>query len=290
MSHQPLYVVVSPVRDEARHLRETLSSMLGQTVRPHCWVIVNDGSTDDTGSIADQWALEHSWIRVVHRADRGHRAAGGGVVEAFKTGYALVETEPWEYLTKLDGDLSFETDYFERCLREFEQDPKLGIGGGVIWNIENGRRVFEQHPDFHVRGATKIYRRACWDQIGGLVTATGWDTIDEVAANMAGWTTRTFREIELNQLRGTGSVEGPWRDSVKNGKAAYMAGYHPAFLIARAARRSVRPPILVAGAGLIRGYFGVAIRRRRRAIGQAHLRYVRQQQRNRLLGRPTMWR
>src|SRR5690606_28465058 len=149
-----------------------------------------------------------SWITVVHRPDRGYRAAGGGVVEAFYAGYARAREEQWDFIVKLDGDLSFAPDYFERCFENFAADAQLGIGGGTVCRLDRGRSRIAAigDPPFHVRGATKIYRRSCWDRIKPLVMAPGWDTIDEVKANLYGWRTRTFPDIELLQHKRTGAA------------------------------------------------------------------------------------
>ena len=106
------------------------------------------------------------------------------MVQAFEAGYEIVEDTAWDYLVKLDADLRFGDDYFASCLRAFEKDKTLGIAGGRIYNLVGNERTAEPHPDFHVRGATKIYRRACWADIGGLVQESGWVTFDELAANM----------------------------------------------------------------------------------------------------------
>ena len=153
------------------------------------WIIVNDGSTDRTGEIVDRFATEHPWITVVHRENRGFRKSGGGVMEAFYEGYKAIQHQDWEFLVKLDADLTFEADYFEKCFEHFQQDPNLGIGGGEIRHDIAGEMKAEKNPSFHVRGATKIYRRDCWEAIDGLWSASGWDTIDEVKANMKGWKT-----------------------------------------------------------------------------------------------------
>src|SRR5258705_4305470 len=168
------YVVISPVRDEGVYLRFTVESMLAHTIRPVEWVIVNDGSTDNTAAIIDEYASQHPWIRAVHRDNRGFRKAGGGVVEAFNDGYRALSNDNWQFIVKMDGDLTFQPDYFEKCLNNFQRDPRLGIGGGVICYIENSVKRIEFCPEFHVRGATKIYRRACWEAIGGVLAGPGW--------------------------------------------------------------------------------------------------------------------
>jgi len=285
------YVIISPVRNEAKYLPLTVGSLARQTIRPRRWVIVDDGSTDDTGEIADEAAKQHDWIHAVHRADRGFRRAGGGVIEAFYSGYQVVENDAWDYVVKLDGDVSFEQDYFERCFAHFSADPRLGIGGGLICNLRNG--VVEEEskvdPRFHVRGATKIYRAECWRAIGGLIRAPGWDTLDEVKANMLGWATRTLEDIPAIHHRPTGAAYGRWNDLTKNGLANYVAGYHPLFMFVKCIRRLVERPYLIGSAALWFGFLKGYVKRIPRVDDKALIRYFRQQQINRLLGRKSLW-
>src|ERR1019366_5407615 len=109
------YVLITPVRDEEAYLRFTIDCMVAQTIRPVEWIIVNDGSTDATGKIIDEYARQYPWIQGVHRENRGFRKAGGGVVDAFNGGYRALESKDWDFIVKLDGDLSFAPTYFERC-------------------------------------------------------------------------------------------------------------------------------------------------------------------------------
>jgi poly-beta-1,6-N-acetyl-D-glucosamine synthase len=167
------YIVISPVRNEAEHLPGTIESLAAQSIEPLQWIIVDDGSTDDSERILKAAADKHSWITIVKRADRGSRRPGTGVIEAFYDGYAQVAHQDWDYIVKLDGDVSFESDYFERCFGEFQKESTLGIGGGTVCNLREGKLAPEApfDPIFHVRGATKIYRRACWDKLGELIRA-----------------------------------------------------------------------------------------------------------------------
>lgn len=292
MPEAPYLAVVTPVRNEEARFAETVRSVVDQQLRPTRWIIVDDGSTDDTGKFADEAASSHPWITVVHRADRGHRKQGGGVVEAFYDGYRLLEGEPWEFLGKLDGDLAFEPDYFAKCLARFEADPKLGIGGGSVWSRTETGGLYNDgkgDPRFHVRGATKIYRRATWDAIGGLLQATGWDTLDEVKANMLGWRTYTFADRRTIQLKTTGAADGTWKNWFKNGVANYMVGYHPLFMGVKCARRLFERPFLVVGCALWAGFLSGYLRRLPRGIDRDVIGYLRQQQLNRLLLRESLW-
>lgn len=292
------YAVITPVRNEADHVRKTIDSVVAQSVRPALWVIVNDGSTDGTGEQVDEAAREHAWIRVLHRPDRGFRKSGGGVIEAFKEGLELLARTiqqaggpRWEFLVKLDGDLLLPPEYFERCFKHFQADSKLGIGGGVVCAERDGQWVEEVKgdPPFHVRGATKIYRRACWEAIGGLLSAPGWDTLDELKANMLGWRTYTFREVKLLQLKSTGTADGTWKNWVKNGRANYITGYHPLFMFAKCLSRLRERPYGVISAGLLYGFMSGYFQKVQRVQDEDLVRYLRRQQMNRLLGRESLW-
>ena len=284
------YVVITPVRDEEAYIAHTIQSMVAQTVRPEEWIIVNDGSTDGTGGIIDDCAAGHPWVRAVHRRNRGFRQSGAGVVEAFDVGLQTVGYVDWQFLVKLDGDLSFEPDYFEKCLGNFQQDSKLGIGGGTIYNLVNGKKEVERTPAFHVRGATKIYKRECWDAIGGLWPVPGWDTMDEVKANMLGWSTLSFSDLPLTHYRFTGSAEGFWSGFVKNGRANYICGYHPLFMLIRCVNRLFRVPYAVGSLGLAYGFVTAYLKRIPRVNDPSVIAYLRQQQMHRLMGKRSIWK
>ena len=211
-------------------------------------------------------------------------------MNAFYDGLELIQSPDWDFLVKLDADLIFSTDYFEQCFARFDANPRLGIGGGAIFHNMNGCLVLEDNPRFHVRGATKIYRHDCWDQLEGLVRAPGWDTIDELKANMLGWSTRTFIDVQVTHQRFTGSEDGAWKDCVKNGRANYIAGYHPLFMLAKCIRRMAAKPYGKAAVALWWGYLSSFLKR----IPQIHdkdlIKYTRNQQMRKLLLLETIWK
>jgi glycosyltransferase involved in cell wall biosynthesis len=284
------YAVITPVRDEEEFLPETIASVTAQAIQPQTWIIVDDGSTDETPRIAEAAAANFPWIRVVRRANRGSRQPGGGVIGAFNEGYALIGGD-WEFLVKLDGDLSFGPDYFEKCFGWFEKDPKLGIGGGTICQNRNDQLIAEApgDPAFHVRGATKIYKRECWDAIGGLLQAPGWDTVDEYKANMLGWNTYTFADVRLRHHRPAGDAQGTWKNWVKNGLANYVAGYHPLFMGFKCAKRSFSRPYVLGALGLSVGFMSGYFRGQAQVNDPQLIRYVRQQQLRKLSFRESLW-
>jgi poly-beta-1,6-N-acetyl-D-glucosamine synthase len=283
------YCVITPVRDEAQYILGTIKSILNQSIRPIEWIIVDDGSTDATGVIIDQYAQKYSWIRTLHRKDRGRRSTGGGV-EAFLHAYPLLQSHDWEYLVNLDSDLTFAPDYFERCFEYFHNTPNLGIAGGTIYAKVGDHLHLEKAPTFHVRGGTKIYQRACWDKLGGLFCGLGWDTVDEVKANQLGWTTRTFPDLRLVHQRPSGAVWGRWGHAVNDGEADYIVGYHPLFFCLKCARHIFNSPYLIRSFGIAYGFLRGMVRRTPRLGDRALVAYLRNQQLRRLVGVSSIWK
>jgi biofilm PGA synthesis N-glycosyltransferase PgaC len=283
------YCVITPVRDEEQYILGTIDAVLNQSVRPVEWIIVDDGSTDATGAIIDRYAQKYSWIRALHRENRGYRSTGGGV-EAFLDAYSLLQSRDWGYLVNLDGDLIFAPDYFERCFEYFHKTPNLGIGGGTIYAKVRHHLHMEKAPAFHVRGATKIYRRECWEKLGGLFCGLGWDTVDEVKANQLGWTTRTFPDLRLVHQRASGAVWGGWGHAVNDGEADYIVGYHPLFFWLKCARHIFKAPYLFRSLGIAYGFLRGLVRGTPRVGDQALVAYLRNQQMRRLVGVSSIWK
>jgi poly-beta-1,6-N-acetyl-D-glucosamine synthase len=285
------YVIITPVRDEVDYIQQTINSVVSQTWKPAEWVVVDDGSTDGTSELLDKVAVDYPWLHVIHHKNRGFRASGSGVMEAFYVGYAEILVSSWDFLVKLDGDLTFEPWYFERCIQNFITNSKLGVGGGKVCIMDNGCPRLEHlgDPPFHVRGATKIYRRECWEMIKPLVKAPGWDTIDEVKANYYGWETKTFYEIELIQLKATGTADGKWKDFYKNGVSDYICGYHPAFMLAKCLKRVIEKPFLLNAVGHLWGYVNAYVQKKPRDYDVKVVKYLQQQQMRRLMMQSSIY-
>ncbi len=283
---EPIYVVITPARDEEAWLRFTIESMVAQTCRPAEWVIVDDGSSDGTGAIIQEYSRRYPWIRGFARGDRGRRLPGAGVVEAFYEGYHSLQCHDWEFVAKLDADLSFAPDFFRRALVHFLRQPRLGIGGARLYTVNNGSAQPETGPHFHVRGATKIYRRRCWEAIGGIPVAPGWDAVDEIRAGMGGWMTESFADLIALHHRPTGGA-GRWRDMIKRGQGCYIAGYHPLYVAARCLRHLGSKPYLLGSVGMSAGFISGYLSGVQR--DPALVRYVHEQQWRRLWGGTTMW-
>ncbi|MCX7727101.1 MAG: glycosyltransferase, partial [Chitinispirillaceae bacterium] len=252
--------------------------------------IVDDGSKDKTGEIVESYAAKHNWIRVIHRKDRGYRNSAGGEIEAFYDGYNLIKEEKFDYIVKLDGDISFSKDYFELCFNKFKEDPRLGIGGGCIASVKKGKLLFEENPEFHVRGATKIYKYECWKEIEPLPPIPGWDTLDEVKANMKNWNTKSFKDILIIQHKYTGKANGEWKDNTKNGRANYICGYHPLFMITKCLFRFFKNPFSIAPFALFYGYISGYFYKIPQVKDKELIKYLRTQQLRRLFFQKSIWK
>jgi len=150
--------------------------------------------------------------------------------------------------------------------------------------------ILEKHQAFHVRGATKIYRKDCWDAIGGLLKAPGWDTLDEVKANMMGWKTQSFTDLKLAHYRPTGAADGTWLNYVNNGTANYISGYHPLFMLLKCIKRLTEKPYIVVSAGLMYGFISGYIKRIPQVEDRELISYLRKQQMKQLLFQESIWR
>jgi glycosyltransferase involved in cell wall biosynthesis len=289
------YVLVTPCRDEARFARRTLDSVISQTATPDLWVLVDDGSTDDTPEILEEYARRIPWIRVVRRDDRGDRKLGGGVIDAFYAGYATVDPASFEYVCKLDLDLELPPRYFERLMSRMEANPRIGACSGKAYFLPGGGDapparfpledprplVSEKIGDDHALGMAKFYRVACFRQIGGFVRELMWDGIDSHRCRQLGWIAASFDDPEIRfvHLRPMGtSHRNWWTGRVRHGFGQYFMGTTPAFMLASAAYRMTRPPLLVGGAAMLWGYFGSMVKRAPRYDGPEFRAFLRKYQ------------
>ncbi|MEO1677757.1 MAG: glycosyltransferase [Pseudomonadota bacterium] len=255
---QSAYVLISPCRNEAPFMRRTLDSVLAQTAPPALWVIVDDGSTDETPEILGSYAERHPFIRIVRRPDRGRRAVGPGVIEAFYAGLETVDLEDFEYLCKLDLDLDLPPGYFEQLIEQMRTDARLGTCSGMPYFLNSaGQQVSERcGPEMSV-GMTKFYRRACFQDIGGFVPQVMWDAIDCHTARMRGWRAIAIDDpaLAFEHLRPMGSSEkGVLNGRRRHGFGQYFMGSDPAYFAATALYRTTRPPYLIGGLAMIQGY------------------------------------
>ncbi|MEJ6396211.1 glycosyltransferase family A protein [Gymnodinialimonas sp. 2305UL16-5] len=259
MSDPRAYVLISPCRNEADYMRRTLDSVVAQTVPPALWVIVDDGSSDATPQILADYAARHDWIRVVPKPDRGHRAVGPGVIEAFYAGLETVSLEDFAYLCKLDLDLDLPPRYFETLIERMQTNPRIGTCSGKPYVRRGDQLVSERRGDEMSVGMTKFFRRACFEQIGGFVREVMWDAIDCHKARQMGWIAVSWDHDDLNfeHLRPMGSSQvSIYEGRRRHGRGQYFMGSDPLFYAATCAFRMAEPPYVLGGLAMLQGYLG----------------------------------
>ena len=282
------YLVVSPCRNEAEYARQTLDSMVAQTHRPALWVIVDDGSTDETPAILAEYAAAHDWIRIVPKPDRGHRAVGPGVIEAFYAGLETVDDlSRFEVISKLDLDLKLPPKYYEILMARMAEDPRIGTCSGKPYIRRGDALVSERRSDDMSVGMTKLWRRTCFDDIGGVVREVMWDAIDCHKARQMGWKAVSWDEPELRfeHLRPMGSSQTSiYTGKRRHGFGQYFMGTDPLYFTATAAFRAMEPPYILGGISMLMGYFGAMLRREKRLDDPELRAYIRTYQRRALFG------
>ena len=261
------YVLISPCRNEASFMRQTLDSVAAQSVRPTLWVIVDDGSTDETPAILAEYAARHDWIKIVTRGDRGHRAVGPGVIDAFYSGYAAIEPGDYDFLCKLDLDLRLPPRYFEILMQRMAADPKIATCSGKAYIEEHGQLVDERHGDETSLGMTKFYRVSCFQAIGGFVREVMWDGIDCHRCRMKGWVACSWNEPELRfiHLRPMGSSQqGIYTGRMRHGYGQYFMGTGFLFMAASALSRANQRPYVLGSLAMLWGWIKSALQRKPR--------------------------
>ena len=289
------YLLITPCRDEADVIQNTIDTIAEQTILPTKWIIVDDGSTDGTPAILSAASEKYPYIEIVKRQDRGKRAVGPGVVDAFNAGLETVDLSDFDFLCKLDGDLRLPQRYFEIVMGKFEQDPYLGSYSGKLYFLHNGELRNEHVGDDNAIGPAKFFRVACFQDIGGFVPEVGWDGIDGHMCRMKGWI--TFAEddpdIRITHLHMMGSTQKSlWTGRLRWGKGKYYMGSALYFILAVALYRMFTKPYIVGGVGIFVGYMRAKLVGEPRMQSKDYLRFIQRYELSRLfLGkRRTMQR
>jgi glycosyltransferase involved in cell wall biosynthesis len=280
----PSYVIVTPARNEAQFIKATIQSMVAQTVKPLRWVIVSDGSTDGTDDIVQRYVAEHPWMELLRMPER-HERHFSGKVYAFEAGYGRLAGLDYDIVGNLDADISFGPGHMAFLLEKFAENPLLGVGG-TPYEVE-GTAAYDYRfaSIHHVAGACQLFRRECFEEIGGYVAVRGGsiDYIAVSAARMKGWQTRSFTEQKFTHLRETGTAEkGVLSARFRNGVKDYAIGNHPLWELCRAAFQMTKRPFLLGGLAVLTGYFWSTIRRLERPVKPDMVAFERREQMRRL--------
>jgi len=284
------YVIITPAYNEEKNIEKTIRSVISQTALPEKWVIVSDGSTDRTDDIIKRYASQYDWIEFTRASHHGKRQFASKV-NAFNVGYERVSAVNYEIIGNLDADISFENDYFEFLLSKFAEKPNLGVAGTPFYE-ESFKGYDYRYTDInHVSGACQLFRRECFEDIGGYlpVEGGGIDWIAVTTARMKGWQTRTFLEKHCIHHReiGTGN-DRPLLARYTYGVKAYYLGGHPLWETLRGLYQMKHKPYIIGGLFFLMGYTFALFKKIERPVSDELVGFYRNEQMCRL--RDIMWR
>lgn len=280
------YILITAARNEEMFIEKTLSSVVAQTILPDRWFIVDDGSTDRTSQIVRRYTERYSWIELVCRPQRRERSFAGKV-ESFDVAWAKAQALDFEAVGNLDADISFQSDHFEFLLRQLSTDPKLGVVGTPFTETGYDSAVDSFEGERHVAGQCQLFRRQCFEDIGGYVPnpAGGVDWIAVTTARMKGWRTRSFPEKRYHHYRPMGTAEKKNLSALFSyGEKDYYLGGSPLWQLFRVCYRSAKRPFLIGGFTLLAGYCWAALHRLKRPVSQELVRFHRREQMEKLRG------
>lgn len=263
MTKNPKILVVIPSRNESERIGKCLASLVEQSLRVETVVVVDDGSEDGTAAFAAQYSSAFADLRIVTRSDRGVRSVGPGVIEAFYSGLEVVDIDEFDFVCKLDADVSIGKDYFAELMARFDADAELGAASGKVINCEiDGLRFEERIMDEQVSGAAKCYRVSVFKAIGGFVRAVMWDGIDTHRVRMLGYRSRSFRhpnlEIFHSRLMGS-SYRSVYSGRLRWGRGQWFMGSAWWYVLASAVFRMAERPFVIGGFLIFIGYIGGCI-------------------------------
>jgi biofilm PGA synthesis N-glycosyltransferase PgaC len=282
----PRLLVVSPLYNEAAHLERTARALAAQRRRPDRWLIVDDGSTDDTLAIARRLAAELDFVDAIAAPPDGaagpDKLALAREARAFNIGLRHAGWTQFDLVGKLDGDIELPPEWFSTLLDRFAADPALGLAGGRLLEPTAAGWALNAIPDHHVHGAVKLFRRDCLAAIGGIPERLGWDTIDEVYVRMRGYRTQSFRDLVARHHRPYASADGRLRGLARHGECAWILHYGPAWVLLRSFKTVSDPPRGLSGAAYAYGYARAALQARPRVEDPAFRRFMRRELRARM--------
>lgn len=279
------YVLITPARNEESFIEKTIQSVLSQTVLPKRWVIVNDNSIDRTAKIVDKYSIKYDFIEHINVANDTNRNFGSKAI-AISHGYEKLKDLNYDYIGNLDADILLPTSYYENILTKFRSNNKLGVAGGVRYDLCNGKITKMRSWRNSVAGAIQLFRRQCYESIDGYTPQKngGIDAVAEIMARMHGWEVVSFPEYEVCHCRQTGTVNrGILKARFHAGIRDYYIGYHPLFHIVRCLYRITNKPFAIGSLCSFLGYYSAFLKREKRSVSNDFVNYFQKEQLIRLI-------
>lgn len=274
------YVLISPVRNEESYIERTLRSIIDQTILPVEWVIISDHSTDRTDEIVRKYARDHPFIKLIRKKGDARRNFGSKA-RAIAAAYESLKHKEFDFIGNLDGDIALDRDYYERIFQQFDVNPRLGIAGGVIMDMLDGKYVRSISSLKHTAGAIQLFRRECYETIGGYrpLKNGGIDSYAAITARMLGWETQTFGDIPVYHLRPSSTAgRSCFGARFYEGQRDYYLGDDPLFALFKSIRRMPQKPFFIGSFIRYAGYLTPLILNKKRDVSEAFVNFHRREQ------------
>lgn len=252
------YVVVTPCKNEEQNLPALASSIINNTIKPRLWILLNDGSTDNTSNILDDLEKKYNWIKVVHEKESVRDLGlhySDIVNKAIKCAFETCEERniPFEYVGLIDADMILDNNFFEKIIDRLEKNPNLGVCSGTVAYTQKNKKILEKGRSNHPIGGLRVWRKKCLEDTGGFPKSYSADSVSNVLAILKGWDTKKYEDIIGIETRQTSSAEGLWKGFLTRGKSDYYRGYHPAYVIFKFIKYSTKFPYYI-GTSYLLGY------------------------------------
>jgi glycosyltransferase involved in cell wall biosynthesis len=261
------YILVTAAKNEGENLPKTIQSVAEQTIKPAVWVIIDDGSTDNTPQILEEANEKYDWIQSVRLEEGTGRDLGFHLSSVVKRAFELAADYctknelDYECMGNVDGDMILEPAFFEKLIKEFEKDDELGVTGGGIQYIVGDKTIQPEVGPEEPSGGNMLIRRKCFEDCSGIQITWGWDGTLKAKAKIRGWKVKRFESVKALETRFVGSVEGYWKRYMESGEAGYYFNINPIHAMIKSIMLSRKRPYYIGIAYLV-GYFGDLIRRK----------------------------
>lgn len=276
------YVLITAARNEEKYIENTIKTIIAQTVLPIKWIIVSDGSTDRTDEIVMQYSARYNFIHLMRKtANMNGQADFSSKVNAIKMGYEMLARLEYDFIGILDGDVTFDSYYYEKILKKFAENSKLGIAGGIILDQYDNHciRRSPNRSNF-VSGCVQLFHRKCYEDIGGLfpIREGGEDTVAAITAQMKGWVTEAFEELKVYHHKHSEATRGTLKEAFRSGRMSYALGCHPLFEILKSIKSITTGPYFLFAMTRMCGYFLPYLKKQRRPVTKEFILFLRKEQ------------
>jgi glycosyltransferase involved in cell wall biosynthesis len=276
------YILITAARNEEKYIENTIKTIITQTALPVKWIIVSDGSTDRTDEIVLQYSARHKFIHLMRKtANINGQVDFSSKVQAIKKGYEKLQDIEYDFIGILDGDVTFDSWYYEKILNKFAENSKLGIAGGIILDQYDDHCIRRSpNRSNYVSGCIQLFRRKCYEDVGGLhpIKEGGEDTVAAITAQMKGWHVKAFEELNVYHNKQSEATRDKLKEAYRAGLMFYALGSYPLFEIIKSIKIIFEKPYFLYAFVRMFGYLIPYFKRHKRQVSDEFIRFMRKEQ------------